>query len=401
MKEDRALVNGRFGIISLLLLVGMVILPVHGFAAEKVLKIGAIFPLSGKAAVWGQAAQKAITIVEKEINGRGGLSVGGDKYKLEIVWEDDKFNAANGRMAAEKLINRDNVKFILAGQSSAVILALQPITEPKKILVLLNSFAKEVLAPEKPYSFRMVLTSNEILPAMYPWLIKTYPKVKTVAFIEPNDASGWSVEKDCRRNADTVYLKVVFSQFYERGTSDFYPLLNKLLLTNPDVIDFTGAPPGDQALIVKQARELGFKGKTFSATTMDPVQFCKIAGTQNAEGHISNTHDLLGAFNTEAQKKYVDAYQAQFGKPFDPVTPKYTLYLDILAQAIEKAGSLDPVKVRETLEKTEEWNSLYGKAHFAGKEYYGIKHQIVTPVYISEIINGKLVNKGMATPTIH
>jgi branched-chain amino acid transport system substrate-binding protein len=370
-------------------------------AAEKVLKIGAIFPLSGKAAVWGQAAQKAITIVEKEINGRGGLNAGGDKYKLEIIWEDDKFNAAAGRMAAEKLVNRDGVKFILGSQSSAVLLAIQPITEPKKILLLLNSFAKEVLAPDKPYSFRMVLTSNEILPAMYPWLIKTYPKVKTVAFIEPNDASGWSVEKDCKRNADQNHLKIVFSQFYERGTSDFYPLLNKLILQNPDVIDMTGAPPGDQALIVKQARELGYKGKTFSATTMDPPQFCKIAGAQNAEGHISNTHDLLGAFNTDAQKKYVDAYLALHGKPFDPVTPKYTLYLDILVQAIEKAGSVDPTKVKEIMEKTEEWNSIYGKAHFAGKDYYGIKHQIVTPVYISEIINGKLVNKGMATPTIH
>ena len=118
-------------------------------------------------------------------------------------------------------------------------------------------------------------------------------QVKTVAFIEPNDASGWSVEKDCRRNAEKNNLKIVFSQFYERGTSDFYPLLNKLILQNPDVIDFTGAPPGDQALIVKQARELGYKGKTFSATTMDPPEFCKIAGTQNAEGHISNTHDLF------------------------------------------------------------------------------------------------------------
>jgi branched-chain amino acid transport system substrate-binding protein len=401
MKKTRAMLKGNSGIISVLLLVAIFILPIYCSAAEKVFKIGAIFPLSGKAAVWGQAAQKAITIVEKEINGRGGLNVGGEKVKLEIIWEDDKFNAAAGRMAAEKLVNRDGVKFILGSQSSAVLLAIQPITEPKKILLLLNSFAKEVLSPDKPYSYRMVLTSNEILPAMYPWLIKTYPKIKTVAFIEPNDASGWSVEKDCRRSAEQNHLKIVFSQFYERGTSDFYPLLNKLILQNPDVIDMTGAPPGDQALIVKQARELGYKGKTFAATTMDPPQFCKIAGTQNAEGHISNTQDLLGAFNTEAQKKYVDEYLALYGKPFDPVTPKYTLYLDILAQAIEKAGSLDPTKVKETMDKTEEWNSIFGKARFGGKDYYGIKHQIVTPVYISEIVNGKLINRAASVPTIH
>ncbi len=387
--------------IGLILTFGIFCFPSLSFSSsEKVLKMGAIFPLSGRGATWGLAAQKAITVKQKEVNGRGGLNVGGEKYKIEIIWEDDKYNAAAGRMAAEKLVNRDKVKFILGSQSSAVILAVQPITEPNKILFLVNSYAKEVLTPDKPYTFRMVLTSNEILQGMYPWMNKTYPNLKNVAFVEPNDASGWSIEKDCKRIAEQNQFQVVFSQFYERGTSDFYPLLNKLIVQKPDFIDFTGAPPGDQALIVKQMRELGYKGKTFSGTTMDPLEFCKIAGVQNAEGHISNTHDLLGAYTTEGQKKYYDDYMAIHGKPFDPVTPKYHLYLDILVQAIEKSGSLDPTQVKETMEKMEEWHTIFGAAKFGGKEHYGIKRQIVTPVYISEIVNGNLVNRGTMMPSL-
>lgn len=387
--------------IGLILTFGIFCFPSLSFSSsEKVLKMGAIFPLSGRGATWGLAAQKAITVKQKEVNGRGGLNVGGEKYKIEIIWEDDKYNAAAGRMAAEKLVNRDKVKFIHGSQSSAVILAVQPITEPNKILFLVNSYAKEVLTPDKPYTFRMVLTSNEILQGMYPWLNKTYPNLKNVAFVEPNDASGWSIEKDCKRIAEQNQFQVVFSQFYERGTSDFYPLLNKLIVQKPDFIDFTGAPPGDQALIVKQLRELGYKGKTFSGTTLDPLEFCKIAGVQNAEGHISNTHDLLGAYTTEGQKKYYDDYMAIHGKPFDPVTPKYHLYLDILVQAIEKSGSLDPTQVKETMEKMEEWHTIFGAAKFGGKEHYGIKRQIVTPVYISEIVNGNLVNRGTMLPSL-
>jgi branched-chain amino acid transport system substrate-binding protein len=370
------------------------------YAAQKELKIGAIFPLSGRGATWGMAAQKAITVKQKEVNAQGGLKVGGDTYKLEIIWEDDKYNAAAGRMAAEKLVNRDRVKFILGSQSSAVILAVQPITEPNRILFLVNSYAKEVLAPDKPYTFRMVLTSNEILQGMYPWMTKTYPNLKAVAFIEPNDASGWSIEKDCRRMAEQNKYQVIFSQFYERGTSDFYPLLNKMIAAKPDFVDFSGAPPGDQALMVKQMRELGYKGKTFSSTTMDPAEFCKIAGVQNSEGHISNTHDLLGAYTTEGQKKYYDGYIANYGKPFDPVTPKYHVYLDILVQAMEKAGTLDTAKVMEVMEKIEEWQTIFGVSKFGGKEHYGIKRQVVTPVYISEVNNGNLVNRGTMTPTL-
>jgi branched-chain amino acid transport system substrate-binding protein len=370
------------------------------YAAQKEMKIGAIFPLSGRGATWGLAAQKAITLKQKEVNGRGGLKAGADTYKLEIIWEDDKYNAATGRMAAEKLVNRDKVKFILGSQASAVILAVQPITESNKILFLVNSYAKEVLAPDKPYTFRMVLTSNEVLQGMYPWMTKTYPNMKNVAFVEPNDASGWSIEKDCKRLAEQNSVQVIFSQFYERGTSDFYPLLNKLIVTNPDFVDFSGAPPGDQALIVKQLRELGYKGKTFSSTTMDPAEFCKIAGVQNAEGHISNTHDLLGAYTNEAQKKYYDDYIATYGKPFDPVTPKYQVYLDILVQAIEKSGSIDPTQVKDTMEKVDEWVTIFGPAKFGGKVHYGIKRQVITPVYISEIIGGKLVNRGTMMPVL-
>jgi branched-chain amino acid transport system substrate-binding protein len=387
-------------LLTILAMAAVFILPLSPPAAAKDLKMGAIFPLSGRGATWGMAAQKAITVKQKEVNARGGLKVGGESYKLEIIWEDDKYNAASGRMAAEKLVNRDRVKFILGSQSSAVILAVQPITEPNSILFLVNSYAKEVLAPDKPYTFRMVLTSNEILQGMYPWMIKTYPNLKTVAFIEPNDATGWSVEKDCQRVAAQNKYQVVFSQFYERGTSDFYPLLNKLILAKPDFVDFSGSAPGDQALMVKQMRELGYQGKTFASTTIDPAEFCKIAGVKSSEGHISNTHDLLGAYTTEGQKKYYDDYLAIHGKPFDPVTPKYHLYLDILIQAIEKAGTLDSIKVREVMEKTEEWQTIFGPAKFGGKEYYGIKRQIVTPVYISEVTDGKLVNKGTMLPSL-
>ena len=397
MKRTYCLAIALVGIIGL----GGFVFPSFSYpASEKVFKIGGIFPLSGRAATWGLAAQKAIIVKQKEVNARGGLKVGGDRYKIEIVWEDDKATASTARMAAEKLINRDKVAIILGPIISAPVLAIQPVTEANKILLLTNSYAKEVLVPDKPYSFRMLLTSNEILQGMYPWMNKTYPAAQKVAFIEPNDASGWSIEKDCRRIAEQNRFQVAFSQFYERGTTDFYPLLNKLIVQKPDFIDYTGAPPGDQALITKQVRELGFKGKTFSGTTVDPLVFCKIAGLPNTEGHISNTHDLLGAYTTEGQKKYYEDYIAIHGKPFDPVTPKYHVFLDVLAQAVEKAGSIDPTRLKETLEKIEEWETIFGPTKFGGKEYYGIKHQVITPVYVSELVGGKLVNRGTMMPVL-
>jgi branched-chain amino acid transport system substrate-binding protein len=130
MRPFRKSFWNRVSILGIVFVLGIFSPPLY--AAQKELKIGAIFPLSGRGATWGMAAQKAITVEQKEVNARGGLKVGGETYRIEIVWEDDKYNAASGRMAAEKLVNRDRVKFILGSQSSAVILAVQPSPNPTK-----------------------------------------------------------------------------------------------------------------------------------------------------------------------------------------------------------------------------------------------------------------------------
>ena len=57
-------------------------------------------------------------------------------------------------------------------------------------------------------------------------------------------------------------------------------------------------------------------------------------------------------------------------------------------------------KKQNDMEKTEEWKTIYGPTKFGGKEYYGIKRQVLTPVYISEVIDGKLVTRGTMTPVL-
>jgi hypothetical protein len=54
----------------------------------------------------------------------------------------------------------------------------------------------------------------------------------------------------------------------------------------------------------------------------------------------------------------------------------------------------------ETMEKTEEWQTIFGPSKFGGKVHYGIQRQIVTPVYISEVIKGNLVNRGTMMPNL-
>ena len=81
--------------------------------AQETLKIGGIGPLSGGGTAWGLAAQRGMEIAIEEINAGGGFKSGGKTYKLELLMYDDQYTGAGGKAAAERLVNQDNVKFIV------------------------------------------------------------------------------------------------------------------------------------------------------------------------------------------------------------------------------------------------------------------------------------------------
>jgi hypothetical protein len=71
---------------------------------------------------------------------------------------------------------------------------------------------------------------------------------------------------------------------------------------------------------------------------------------------------------------------------------------DLVRNVRVETKDIQPIK--ETMEKTEDWETIFGASKFGGKEHYGIKHQIITPVYVSELVGGKLVNRGTMMPTL-
>jgi branched-chain amino acid transport system substrate-binding protein len=109
---------------------------VTGAEEEKILKWGAIEPLSGSAALWGQAMNQGVKLAAEEINSKGGLKFGNTRYKVEVMEEDDKYSGTGGASAASKLVYQEGVRFFTGSLASASVLAMQPITEKNNSLVL-------------------------------------------------------------------------------------------------------------------------------------------------------------------------------------------------------------------------------------------------------------------------
>ncbi len=382
----------RILFISLAIVLAFAVAKAPFAGAAETLKIGVIAPMSGPGAPWGIALLRGVELAAEKINATGGIKAGGKTYMIKLISGDDKYSGKGGVDAASKLVYQDKVKYIVGSISSASTLAFQAITEPAKVLIMPNTYSNKVPAPEKPYTFRIVMTSHEVAKVQYKWIRENKKGVKKVAVISPNDASGWAVSEHAKMAAEANGFNVVFDQFYERGTTDFYPVLTKMLTKKPDWFDTGASPPGDYSLMMKQARELGYKGGFSTTTGINPATVIKIAGKEYAEGFLGPNLDTSGPFATEEEREFEKTYLKKYGPPFNPIALAFYPPLFVLKQGIEQANSVDTTKVMKKMGQPGWKFDWMGKeAWWGGIDYYGIDRQVISNISVSVMKDGKMV----------
>ena len=143
---------------------------------------------------------------------------------------------------------------------------------------------------------------------------------------------------ESNRDATEHYgREVVRVSRYEPGVTDFFPILTRIVADNPDAIGICDGPIGDQALIVKQARELGYKGVFIGANSGDPVPLVEIAGKEAVEGFLMNDPDYSCDLYPESTRQlYAEFQQIHPGGQF--ALTQYLGYASIMfyKQAIEE-----------------------------------------------------------------
>ncbi|MGA2465300.1 MAG: ABC transporter substrate-binding protein [Thermodesulfobacteriota bacterium] len=387
----------RKGLMSLFFGVLMIFVMDMGQAsAQDVMKLGVIAPLSGTGAGWGLALRAGAELASDDTNAKGGLEVAGKKYKIEVIPYDDKYQGQAAADAANRLIFMDKVKFVIGPMGSAAGLAAQEITEANKVLFVGNSFTTKFLGAKKLYSFRTTMTMAEFSLPMLKFLKEKYPNAKRMAILGPNDETGYEVTGFNLKAHEAVGHEIVFRDYFERGTVDFMPVLNKIFALKPDVLNLDGSNPGDCGLIVKQARQMGFKGLIIKVGGPGTPEMLKVAGKELMEGFI-----YYSPINPDDPKiqEINKKYNAKFPPPMNGFTPQFydgTLWL---FEAIKKAGTLtDTEKVKAALESLSFDGVYTGRMSWTGKEAYGIDHQVKFPFYVMVVKDGKEVVLGKATP---
>ena len=357
----------------------------------KTLKVGGLFCLTG----FGSSAETYIAqgaeLSEEWINEKGGITIKGEKYKVELVIEDMKGTADGAVAAATKLAYDHKVKIVIGTVVPFMVQAAGSVLEPAKVLrlVLYNCGMPSEYGPQTPYMFLTYDSTIEGMRAALDYLKEAYPKVKSVAYIIPDDGSVPYLAKLFTEKATSMGYEVATVGKWAMTTQDFSPIITKVLASKPDAIAFANGWPQATGSMLKIIRDMGFKGPVFGCNYDDAYQMMEIAGKEASTDFFIHQIDLDSPDMTPMIKEIKKRAEAKHGKAYGMhiwgFNPLYEL-----KQVIEAAQSTDPAVLKDTWEKMKTIDTVYGPGRMGGLKTYGINHTVSAPCPIVALMDGKV-----------
>ena len=346
----------------------------------KTLKIGSMNILSGPAAAWGSSMDMGATWAADDINAAGGMKVGKDIYMIKTVSCDTKLLGSVAATCATQMVYDEGIHYIVGpiGTCDAII----PITEQGKCFFT-GSAAPGCNGPEHPYFIEGIIYYKAWITTLYQQVIEHHPEFKgqkwAVLSTDTNEQRqnvGYTVDA-----VKAVGMEVVATEHYTYGTTDFYPILTRVLSKNPLIIE-PPASGGDAALITRQARDLGFTG-WFVHPNWSPMDLLlNIVGLDNMYKIITTLPNFEGQYYSDAMHQLVKRYLAQKARPGETAMPDTVVHgysqMVMYKTAIEKAGSIDPAEVMKVFaDPSFRYERYYHPdGALGGLETFGIRRQM-------------------------
>jgi len=324
-------------------------------AGANEVKIGNILPLSGPSASVGIQNQWAIELATDKINKAGGIKALGEA-KLVNVFTDSKGDPNVGATAAEQLINTDKVVLISGAWNSAVTKPSTQVAERYGIPYVVPVSVNDAITERGfKYTFRIAAKDSWWARDQFRFLDDmkkaTKTKLETIAFVYENGDWGSGMKEQWTKLATQFGYKIVLDEPYPSTTSDLTPVVMKIKAAKPDVLLLT-SNAADAILLTNTMATYKVKAKAIIGTGgghADP-SFRKTTG-KNCE----NMFDVV-EWETDLDRPQIPALNKEFkdlhkidlaGESVDAFSSVY-----VIADALERAKSTDPKKLRDALAAT-------------------------------------------------
>ncbi|MDB5598630.1 MAG: Extracellular ligand-binding receptor [Xanthobacteraceae bacterium] len=332
------------------------------------IKIGAPLPLTGALAPEGLKQREGYDLWAEEVNKAGGIKVGNARQKVEFVYYDYQSGTPRAVQLTEKLISEDKVNFIFAPFGSGATKATSNVSEKYKIPNISSTGSSEQVYDQGfKYLFGTLNSNAVVSKALIAYLKGAAPTVKKVAIYSRNDlfplALATSLDEAAKANGYTI----VYFEKYPLNAADHSAALSDLRARGADWIYVTGYTD-DLIRIRKQMVDLKVTAPvvTMLAGPAYPDFVDGLGDVANGVTSVTWWHPELRFKSSDIfanTENYVKLFQAKYNKLPDYAQASSSAAGIVLQMAIEKAGSIDPEKVRDVLASTE-FDTFYGPIKF-------------------------------------
>jgi len=309
--------------------------------------IGVVMPLTGKVAAVGIDTLHGAEIAAKEINGEGGLLVGGKKYQVTIRSYDDEASAAKAVAGMQLLKDKYDVRVNIQGLSGPTMACLE---KNERLGVLIIGFFKHPDATKR--GNKLVLRHQQTAfddAKDGATAAAEILKAKAYAMISDSSDYGKSSAEGYQAAFQKLGVKEAASEWFdERTQTDFRGQLTKIKAANPDVIMLTAH---DEACagVIHQAHELGIK-TPFVVTTGFGVTGEKLTGPKLVEGYMKRIEFTSKTPWPPANARYRNELYPAMGYKEPAAGYGLSAYasVHIITRAMQKAGTTtDALKIRQ------------------------------------------------------
>ncbi len=351
------------------LALAVLLLAVAPAYAAKTLTIGFNIPLTGDIPDVGESSKNAAEMYKKQINDAGGVDVGGEKYMLEFVYDDNESKAESAVKAATKLITEDEVLAIIGPQSSKQAVPAGEVS---------NNYSTPMISPwstnpnttqDRPYVFRGCFLD--------PFQGPVAAKFATEEFGAKKAAVLYDIASDYPKGL-AEYFKAAFEEIHGKGSVvafetfttkdvDFSAQLTNIVSSGAEVL-FVPQYYNEVPLIVRQAKSLGWTKPIMGSDSWGSGDLMGLCGDA-CKGYFFSTH-YAAAGAKGATKEFIDKYAATYGSTPDDVAALTWDSIRLMVEAVKNTKGLsgdlkkDRAAIMEAMGSIKDFEGITGNMTF-------------------------------------
>jgi branched-chain amino acid transport system substrate-binding protein len=352
-----------------LLLVGALLIAACGATGPAAIKIGINAPLTGDIPKVGEGTKYAAEMWLEDINAAGGLEVGGKKYNVELVIEDNESKAESAAAANTKLITQDEVLIIVGPQASKQAVPAGGVANDLETPMISPWSTNPATTLDRPWVFRACFLDPFQGPVVANFASQEFGFTKAAVLYDIASDYPKGLAEFFKQAWEGLHGagSVVAYESFTTGDKDFSAQLTKILGSGAEFL-FTPQYYDEVPLIVQQAHQLGWDKPIVGSDSWGSAELMNLCGN-DCKGLFFSTH-YAAAGATGATKDFIDRYNAKYGYVPDDVGALTWDAMHISQQAIQDCGTLtgdikvDRKCVRDALAKIKDFEGITGKMTF-------------------------------------